>query len=215
MTHAYNESYLNDAMQNLGDMLDYAINDLGYNGDDFFSWFINSGIAKKFENGNPKYTVGKSGYELANDVIYKTTNKFVNKTPSKRYFDGREFWCGWVLAYYQWYTGLTFYDIIYNGLTVSKILSMYILHEADINKFVDAANKIIEDNKSSSTKLQKIRKSRNLTQKQLAEISGVSLRMIQLYEQRENDINKASAIVVSKLSRTLGCEVDDLMEMLL
>ncbi len=34
--HAYNESYLDDAMQNLGDMLDYALVDCGYAPDEFF-----------------------------------------------------------------------------------------------------------------------------------------------------------------------------------
>ena len=36
MTHAYSKSYLDDAMQNLGDMLDYAIVDCGYASDEFF-----------------------------------------------------------------------------------------------------------------------------------------------------------------------------------
>ena len=30
MTRAYSESYLNDAAENLGDMLAYAVNDCGY-----------------------------------------------------------------------------------------------------------------------------------------------------------------------------------------
>lgn len=36
MTQAYSESYLDDAMQNLGDMLDYALVDCGYAPDEFF-----------------------------------------------------------------------------------------------------------------------------------------------------------------------------------
>ena len=53
--NAYNELYLDDAMANLGDMVEYAVCTLGYAPDDFFGWFISSGIASKFENGNPKY----------------------------------------------------------------------------------------------------------------------------------------------------------------
>ena len=52
--NAYNELYLDDAMANLGDMVEYAVCTLGYAPDDFFGWFISSGIASKFENGNPK-----------------------------------------------------------------------------------------------------------------------------------------------------------------
>jgi len=33
-----------------------------------------------------------------------------------------------------------------------------------------------------------------------------------MYEQRNKDINKAQAITVLKLARTLGCEVEDLIE---
>ena len=37
MTHAYNELYLDDAMLALGDMLEFAICDCGYEPDLFFS----------------------------------------------------------------------------------------------------------------------------------------------------------------------------------
>ena len=50
------------------------------------------------------------------------------------------------------------------------------------------------------------------TQKELSEASGVKLRMIQLYEQRENDINKARAGTLYDLSKALGCDMEDLME---
>ena len=48
-----------------------------------------------------------------------------------------------VLAYYQWHTGRRFEDIEKDGLTLSTVMSMYILHEADENKFVEAANEIL------------------------------------------------------------------------
>ena len=70
--NAYNELYLDDAMHNLADMLDYAICDLNYEPDEFFSWFINSGIASKFEKGNPKYITGMSGVELCEAVLKET-----------------------------------------------------------------------------------------------------------------------------------------------
>lgn len=36
--------------------------------------------------------------------------------------------------------------------------------------------------------------------------------MIQMYEQRINDIDKAQAQTVYKLSRVIGCSVEDLLE---
>ena len=49
MTHAYSELYLDDAMNNMGDMIEFAVCDLGFDPDEFFGWFISSGIASKFE----------------------------------------------------------------------------------------------------------------------------------------------------------------------
>lgn len=42
--------------------------------------------------------------------------------------------------------------------------------------------------------------------------SGVSLRAIQAYEQREKDINKASIINIKKLADALHCYIEDLIE---
>ena len=50
------------------------------------------------------------------------------------------------------------------------------------------------------------------TQKELADNSGVSLRSIQMYEQRHKNINKASAETLYRLSKILGCTIEDLME---
>ena len=50
------------------------------------------------------------------------------------------------------------------------------------------------------------------TQAELAKRSQVSLRSIQMYEQRNKDINKASAETVLRLSRVLGCTMEDLLE---
>ena len=65
---------------------------------------------------------------------------------------------------------------------------------------------------SPETKLYEIRKARGFTQQQLSDASGVTLRMIQLYEQRQNDISKAQVNVVISLANALGCRVEDLLE---
>lgn len=213
MTIAYNELYLDDAMHNLADMVEYAVCDLGFDPDEFFGWFVSSGIASKFEKGNPKYITGMSGVELAEAVLNKTNVAFVSKEPSYIIDKGREYWAGWILAYYQWVTGMRFEDIVKNGLPLSKVMSMYILHEADESKFVENANEIIARHKESKiTRLQEIRKSRGFTQQQLSDASGVKVRMIQLYEQRQNDLSKARFEVVLSLAKALGCEIEDLID---
>lgn len=213
MTHAYNEEYLDDAMKNLGDMVDYAVHDCGYEADEFFDLFISSGIARQFENGNPKYVAGMSGVELAQAVLRNTNNSTVFPEPAFSEDYGREYWAGWILAYYQWISKRRFEDIVSDGLPLSRVCDMYILHEADESKFVENADIIIERHKRQrKTKLQIIRKARGFTQQELSDASGVTLRMVQLYEQRQNDINKAQVRVVVNLARALGCDVEDLLE---
>ena len=213
MINAYIESYLDDAMNHLGDMIEYSICNLGFSPDVIWGYFISSGIASCFEKGNPKYIAGMSGFELAKTILDKVGVSYENVNPSYREQKGVEFWSGWILAYYQWLTGMRFEDMAKDGLSLSNVFSLYILHEADESKFVEAANNIIERNKKDrQSKLATIRKVRGLTQSHLSYISGVSLRMIQLYEQRQNDISKAQAVVVISLSKALGCDVEDILD---
>jgi len=211
--HAYAETYLDDAMNNLGDMFDYAVYDCGYELGDIFSFFLTSGVADAFGRGNPKYIAGLSGPELANEVLYKTKGFRPDVEVSENIDKSAEYWVGWILAYYQWYTGRSFADLYNKGLTMEYLLQLYpTLHEADITKFVDIADRLVKRNTADdATNLQIIRKAAGMTQKSLADDSGVSLRMIQLYEQKNKDINKAQAITLSKLARVLGCVVEDLL----
>lgn len=51
-----------------------------------------------------------------------------------------------------------------------------------------------------------------LSQSKLAELSGVNVRMIQYYEQGVKDINKAQTETLFKLTKTLNCTIEDLIE---
>lgn len=51
-----------------------------------------------------------------------------------------------------------------------------------------------------------------LSQSGLASRSGVSIRMIQYYEQGRDDINKAQAGTVYRIANALGCAVEDIIE---
>ncbi len=62
------------------------------------------------------------------------------------------------------------------------------------------------------SKLQEIRKSRGLSQSQLAKKSGVGIKIIQSYEQNLRDINKAEALTLYKFSTALECKIEDLLE---
>ena len=62
------------------------------------------------------------------------------------------------------------------------------------------------------TNLKKWRTIRNLTQKELAEKAGISLRTLQDYEQGRKSINGAAALTVCKLADELVCEPFELLE---
>lgn len=62
-------------------------------------------------------------------------------------------------------------------------------------------------------KLKYSRESKGLSQSQLAKASGVNVRMIQNYEQGIRDINKAEALTVYKLAKSLDVEMSELLEL--
>lgn len=211
MTHAYAESYLNDAMENLGEAFDYAVNACMIDIETFMGLFISSGYANLFGKGVPKVVSGLSGTELVMEVVNKAGTFYSFPKPQVEYDYSPEYWCGWILAYYQWKTGRTFKDIEVN-LSVTEILKMYpTLYEASEDKFVDTANAIIL-RRNNTTRLQRQRKQCGLTQKELSEKSGVKLRTVQQYEMKAKDINKAAVSTVFALSTVLGCRIEDLLE---
>lgn len=209
--HAYQETYLSKAQAALGDAFDYAINTCSISGDDFIKLFTASSISKRMENGEPAYLAGKSGMDIASDIMFEATGKHLDTEPQEHFGRSREYWIGWAICYYQWYSARSFSDI-FEVLSFEDLQNMYYtLHEADISKFADIADERIRDH-FKETNLKRIRSSYGCTQAELAERSGVSLRSIQMYEQRNKDINKASAESLYRISKVLGCTVEDLLE---
>lgn len=209
---AYDESYLNDAMDILGEALDYAVADCGQEPDEFFEWLIVSGVASSFGRGNPKFVAGMSGIELAREVRFRVLGKRDDPPATQPLDRTPEYWAGWFLAYYQWYRSVPFDEMARRGLVPTALLERSILHEADVTKAVAFADRLIGEPATAPTRLAFLRKQRGLTQQQLAEAADVSLRMIQLYEQRQNDLSKAGAGVVMRLAHVIGCSVEELLE---
>ncbi len=210
MKHAYDEMYLEDAMENMGEMVDYAVNVYHIDIDEFWELFLSSGMADEFAKGTPKTVCGLSGIEMAYAVLHKAGIE--EDIPVQIEYDrSQEYWSGWILAYYQWFTGKRFQDI-YKGMKMKEVQRLYsTLHEASEDKFVEVAGKILKSN-ITITKLQKIRKDCGYSQSELANLSGVNKRMIQQYETGAKDINKAAGVTLLALTRVLGCEVEDLLE---
>ena len=95
-----------------------------------------------------------------------------------------------------------------------KIFDMYHpYHEMDIMQFCDTLFEILKS-KRKDTALKSWRVKREFSQKDLSDESGVSLRSIQQYEQRQKNINNAKLTTVLSLAKTLGCTPEDLYEKL-
>lgn len=210
MKRAYNEMYLEDAMRNLGTAFDFAKNSLQIEMDDFYISFVNSGIAEQFEDGVPKYVCGMSGIEIVFEVLKERENLSYEENYIS-YDYSLEYWCGWILAYFQWYYSIDFNDLHYY-LKMKDLQQLYsILHETSEEKAIEVISNYIR-NKKLITRLQYHRTTNNLSQNNLSKNSGVSLRMIQQYEQRKKDINKASVSSLYSLARVLNCQIENLME---
>ena len=211
MIHAYDNQYLDDAMRCLGEAMDYAANSCQVNMDSFLELFIGTGFAKQFAAGVPKYVSGVSGTELVMDVLTKSGTEMDFPQAQIAYDYSPQYWCGWILAYYQWYTGRSFKEIT-KYITMQEIEKIYpTLHEASEKKFVDTVNRMIR-RKNPPTRLQAQRKISGYSQRELAEKVGVNLRTLQQYEIRAKDINKAAGTTLLALAKVLGCRVEDLLE---
>ena len=209
--HAYSELYLSDAQRSLATAFDYAINDCHLSPDVFAGFFESSIEGKQFERGNPSFVSGRSGIELAMCVLSKKYPDLNLPKPTNHFDCSPEYWAGWAFAYYQWDSSKRF-KTIFEKVPLSEIISMYrVFHEMDITNFIEEIDKRI-NSRISDTKRKVMRNARGLSQQELADLSGVKVRSIQLYEQRINDIDKAQAHTLYKLSVVLDCDIEDLLE---
>ena len=73
--------------------------------------------------------------------------------------------------------------------------------------------KLYEDPKISkySSNLKKVRILRTLTQEELAQISGVNIKSLAIYEQIPEKLSSASVSTVYKLASALNCEMEDIL----
>lgn len=238
MITAYNKLYLNKARSSLARMLDYAVHDLHYDAESFFDLFLSSGTAAMFERGDVRIIAGMSGIELAFHVL--SASGITAERTGYRYTASRskEYWTGWALAQYQWERALPFAEILHaismkeiiavcDGYRESEIKSLSDnlswmdtltvpdhMNEANYNALAIKLDEMIAG-LSKPTSLKQLRMQNGLSQSQLAAASGIPVRTIQQYEQRQKDINKASFETIIKLAAALSCEPSQLIEIVL
>ena len=211
MIRAYDKVYLEKARTALGRMLDFAVYDLKYDISAFFDLFLTSGVAGRFESGDYAVIAGMSGVELAYLVLENSGVSFHRIAPNYTIDRSEEYWAGWALAYYQWETAMSFAEIV-RHIPIRDIVALYSpYHEMDIRQFVDKMNALYRA-AQPDTNLKRLRKAAGFSQRELSEMSGIPLRTIQQYEQRQKSINKAQAEYLVMLAKALCCEVDAMLE---
>lgn len=208
MIHAYDKSYLSKAQATLANMLDFGTRSLKLPLKSFYQLFLASSISQRFSEGDPFTIAGKSGIELALELTGQDLEPEHAITLSR----SPEYWTGWALAYFQWYSGMTF-QMIEDIVPITEIHLMYNpYHEMDITQFCDRMLEVMKT-RASCTNLKRIRMLCGYSQSDLAERSGIALKTLQMYEQRLKNINCAKAETVIRLSRALSCRPEDLMEL--
>lgn len=209
MIHAYDRIYLGKAQSSFGSMLDYAVHDMGMDLGAYWTLFLNSDISRQFAHGNPKYVAGMSGIELALDVLH-CNGEDVNYRPVLN--RSQEYWTGWAIAYFQWFSGLEFGKID-QKIPIAEVRGLYgPYHEMDITQFCDRMSELYRG-RSGTSNLKSLRMGRHYSQRQLSDHTGIPIRTIQQYEQRQKNINAAGVETVLRICRFLQCNPEDLLEL--
>lgn len=238
MIRAYDEACLPSACDCLGRMFDYSVYSLRIDADSMMKLFIASGTASLFGRGDMRTIAGRSGIELAYEILEKSALPYDRVPPRHTLSLSNEYWCGHALAYAQWASGLCFEEIA-ERCTVSALIALCAkerlalldslpldICDADraaaLRRFGDDfARKTAESIMSAEasapydavgTRLKRLRIKNGLSQSSLAKASGIPLRTIQQYEQRQKDINKAHFEYIIMLSTALNCDPTDLRE---
>ena len=141
MTPAYNKLYLPEAQRKLAIMIDLFVNTLGYSLTDAWKLFLQSQLSHRFENGDCAILAGRSGTEMAMDILAEKDIYFKIDPPILLELS-QEYWTGWALAYYQWESGLTFAEIE-KKVPIEMIRAMYMpYHEMDIKHFKERMDQL-------------------------------------------------------------------------
>lgn len=232
MMRAYDEACLPLACGCLGRMLDYSVYSLHIDADSMMDLFAASGAASLFARGDMRTIAGGSGIELAYSVLEKSGLPHERVLPRHTVSFSNEYWGGHALAYAQWATGLRFEELVKRRPASAVISScakerLALLESlppdisegdkaAELKRFgrefaLRTAGSILSEG-PSDTRLKALRIKNGLSQGALAKASGVPVRTIQQYEQRQKDINKARFEYIVRLSAALNCGPADLFE---
>ena len=235
MIRAYDEMLINTACDILGRMLDFAEHSMHIDPASMMKLFIASGAASEFERGDIRMITGVSGVELAYEVLDRSGIDYERRSQRHTAALSGEYWCAYAIARLQWKLGISFEEIT-SVLDVTELPQIYrerktslleklpwdasedektqALKQLELD-YIESTEKLFKQDSESSgrdSRLKQTRIKNGLSQSQLAKASGIPLRTIQQYEQRQKNINKARAEYLIMLSSALKCEPALLLE---
>lgn len=204
-----NDRLVITAIEMMAEMFEYSKCYLHVESDEFFDMLNNTNSSDKLYNLDIIYIYGKSSIEIINDIYLANEMKIKTFNNKKLLKSDKYYWLGLVIASYCYGKKISFKEFG-QRIKPSQILRMYnIMHEAPHMKVIEEIDKIL--NKQESV-LKSIRQAKNISQNELSILSGVSLRSIQMYEQKKKNISKASFEIVKRLANSLLIKPEELYD---
>ena len=211
MIHPFDETYLYRIQEKFSNLIDYLYYYQKLDYQSIEKILCKSKYVKFLLDGNPYYSVGKSSVEIIKIIEEEFNLPSIDEEYVDTFEKTPQYWAGYALSYYC-YEMFKDFNYIFYSISLEKIIYMYkVYHEMDIMRFVENFDKMLK-NGHKETNLRIIRLINNMSQSELSNKSGVSLRNIQLYEQRVNSIDRAQVQTLFKLATVLHCSIEDLLE---
>ena len=238
MIRAYDEILLPRACDNLGRMLDFSVYSLRMDAGAMLDLFAASGVAGLFGKGDSRLICGMSGIELAYEVLDCSGMAYERAVPRHTRSLSGEYWCGSAIARVQWETGAPFEQIL-KTFPLTEFIAGYpakrtaFLEGLPLDISPDERAAKLRDfgmdlssaaaagfiagssgsgGRSGDTPLKQMRVKNGLSQSALAKASGIPVRTIQQYEQRQKDLSRARAEYLIMLAAALHCSPSSLLE---
>ena len=209
---ALESSYLKDAMRVLGEAVDYAVNDCGVPVAPFLDMLVATEVGECFRMLDPRVVSGLSGVELAGEILSKSGMGEGGPEPAMKTKASPEYRIGRALACYVVGMGCGLRELL-RIVTAEDLLKLCAkIPEGEEGEWITGIERIVR-RRSGTSRLQTQRKISGLSQRKLAELSGVNLRTLQQYEIKTKDLSKASVSSVKALADVLGCRVEDILEL--
>ena len=202
MVYAYEEKYLTTIAEIVGDIFRKATCIEDFEIDRFAQEFAKSKVAHAIEYGDLDYLISE---EIEDDIA-----SLIRSEPNKEYcedINSREYWVGYILVFIQRAVRRSFKEIFALYLC-SRLLKDYDTY-GDIDP-IEMVKKI-KQYISMGNKLKQFREKKKMTQQELSNTSNVTVKNIKAYEDGTVDISKAQGDTLFRLSRALGCTIEELL----